>query len=218
MSIDQTIIRLGEFADRLLEEEKFEDALTAYQNVLIEINSAASLNTYFLSKVCLGLMIVNIKLSRSEKFAEIFMSRMGDPNARPEYAIGMMGLEKGLVASQDFLTYLLLESYFHAIRNDLSAEQKGEIISNIHSFICEEAIGKKDPLREIFKIAINRWRLTLLRLFNETMPPRFAQAIDRFLMRFDEVVPFNPKATFPSLRSWTPGEPLATFRPDGSVI
>lgn len=120
-----------------------------------------------------------------------------------------------LVSPRDYLTYVLLQAYFHALRNDLDRDEKAAGVSDRLSFVCEEALSAGMP--DVFEIAVNRWKLHLLRLFGQEVPAEHARAIGALEARFGRPVDFSPRARFPALDAWTPGGPRLTFHPDGSV-
>jgi hypothetical protein len=228
-SLDQNlIVQLGSEADLLNAKGSFADAILKYQTVIKTMNQVGVIETYFLGKAVLGILLAHVRAGEIQEAHAVWTSQM---ESKDSYGLGIYALEETgqQFEAKDTCLYLLICAYMHAFAGGAAGEEA--VISYLNS-VSKYA---KDDNPAFKPIVINHWLIDTLILSQYQSPNRFTKAIESMYPHFgkaDEAgilslvkvsadsITFNQKrlhSYFPDQAAWQTGEAALEFHPDGNI-
>jgi hypothetical protein len=194
-----TFFELGEKAQKLLHDEKYQQALQTYTQLIQKIEDVGGIDSYVVAKTTLGLLLSLVRLGHLDRAFEVWNAPMDESLV----GLGIFALENAQTNLDDMITYDCVCAFLHSV-SDASKKEAGQAVNQYMSRVCEHALERGD--RALMMLALSNWKNHLRQVFGSAIPYEFAAPIISFEKQFGE--PVRPRAIdYPKQADWT--------RPDG---
>jgi hypothetical protein len=203
---------LGESADGLLNERKFEEAEAAYLDLLRQVQGGRKIDAFIVAKIALGLLLCRIGRGAEGEAHALWIQGIEDG----ALGIGIHGLENGQTSVQDLMIYFLVSAHLHSLATD-----RDQALASVNDFMARVTGYAFTSAPELLPLSLSNWKRHLMEIYEGAIPSQATAGIQMAERRYGQVVPLLP-LRFPAPARWVVdwGDPkgqVTAFLPDGSM-